>query len=125
MNRATRASLIAVVAASLMLGVSTFSPVATAATKAKPVAAVDSGLPKAKHVWYIIMENKSFDATFSGLNNNTYLWKTLPSQGTLLTNYYGTGHYSQDNYTALVSGQSPLYDQQLDSPTYKLSLIHI
>jgi hypothetical protein len=37
----------------------------------------------------------------------------------LLTNYYGTGHYSQDNYTALVSGQAPLYDQQIDSPTYK------
>jgi len=119
LNRVTRLALIAVVAAALMLGVSTFSPVATAATKAKPVATVDSGLPKAKHVWYIIMENKSFDATFTGLNNNTYLWKTLPSQGTLLTNYYGTGHYSQDNYTALVSGQSPLYDQQLDSPTYK------
>ena len=65
------------------------------------------------------MENKSYDATFTGLNNNTYLWKTLPSQGTLLTNYYGTGHYSQDNYTALVSGQAPLYDQQIDSPTYK------
>ena len=65
------------------------------------------------------MENKSYDATFTGLNNNTYLWKTLPSKGTLLTNYYGTGHYSQDNYSALVSGQAPLYDQQLDSPTYK------
>jgi len=23
----------------------------------------------------IILENKSYDATFTGLNNNTYLWK--------------------------------------------------
>ena len=50
-----------------------------------------------KHVWLIILENKSYDATFTGLNNNTYLWQTLPSQGVLLKNY-GTGHFSLDNY---------------------------
>ena len=57
---------------------------------------------KIKHVWLIILENKSYDATFTGLNNNTYLWKTLPSQGVLLKNYYGTGHFSLDNYLAMV-----------------------
>lgn len=67
-----------------------------------------------KHVWLIILENKSYDATFSGLNQNSYLWRTLPQQGALLTNYYGTGHYSQDNYTAMVSGQSASYDLQED-----------
>ena len=36
---------------------------------------------KIKHVWLIILENKSYDATFTGLNNNTYLWKTLPVAG--------------------------------------------
>ena len=36
---------------------------------------------KIKHVWLIILENKSYDATFTGLNNNTYLWQTLPSPG--------------------------------------------
>ncbi len=41
---------------------------------------------KIKHVWLIILENKSYDATFTGLNNNTYLWQTLPSQGALLKN---------------------------------------
>jgi hypothetical protein len=65
------------------------------------------------------LENKSYDATFTGLNNNTYLWKTLPSQGTLLTNYYGTGHYSLDNYIALASGQAPEVDTQEDCPTYE------
>lgn len=78
-----------------------------------------TSLPPIKHVWFIILENKSFDATFTGLNNNTYLWKTLPSQGTLLTNYYGTGHYSLDNYIALASGQAPQADTQADCPTYK------
>ena len=48
-----------------------------------------------KHVWLIILENKSYDATFTGLNENSYLWKTLPEQGVLLKNYYGTGHSSR------------------------------
>ncbi len=79
----------------------------------------EASLPPIKHVWFIILENKSYDATFTGLNNNTYLWKTLPSQGTLLTNYYGTGHYSLDNYIALASGQAPEADTQEDCPTYE------
>src|SRR6201995_368497 len=67
-----------------------------------------------KHVWLIILENKSYDATFTGLNQNSYLWKTLPSQGVLLKNYYGTGHSSMDNYLSLVSGQAPEEDTQED-----------
>ena len=62
-----------------------------------------------KHVWLIILENKSYDETFTGLNQNSYLWQTLPQQGALLTNYYGTGHFSMDNYISLVSGQAPSY----------------
>ena len=70
-----------------------------------------------KHVWLIILENKSYDETFSGLNQNSYLWQTLPQQGALLTNYYGTGHFSMDNYISLVSGQSPSYAVQDDCST--------
>ena len=73
---------------------------------------------KIKHVWLIILENKSYDATFSGLNDNTYLWKTLPSQGVLLKNYYGTGHFSLDNYISMVSGQATQQDTQADCPFY-------
>ncbi len=77
---------------------------------------VQSG--KVKHVWLIILENKSYDATFTGLNNNTYLWQTLPTQGVLLKNYYGTGHFSLDNYISLVSGQATQPDTQADCPYY-------
>ena len=70
-----------------------------------------------KHVWLIILENKSYDETFTGLNQNSYLWQTLPQQGALLTNYYGTGHFSMDNYISLVSGQSPSFDVQDDCST--------
>jgi hypothetical protein len=69
------------------------------------------------HVWLIILENKSYDETFSGLNQNSYLWQTLPQQGALLTNYYGTGHFSMDNYISLVSGQAPSYAVQDDCST--------
>jgi hypothetical protein len=73
---------------------------------------------KIKHVWLIILENKSYDASFTGLNHNTYLWQTLPRQGILLKNYYGTGHFSQDNYISLVSGQATESDTQDDCPYY-------
>ena len=89
--------------------------------KASPVSRRDGlGIQpgKIKHVWLIILENKAYDATFTGLNKNTYLWRTLPSQGVLVKNYYGTGHFSFDNYLALVSGQATQPDTQSDCPYY-------
>jgi len=77
-----------------------------------------NGLPPIKHVWLIILENKSYEASFTGLNQNSYLWETLPSYGVLLSQYYGTGHYSADNYVSLVSGQAPTPDVQNDCPQY-------
>ena len=74
--------------------------------------------PKIGHVWTIMLENKSYESTFTGLNQNSYLWKTLPSYGELLTQYYGTGHYSLDNYVSAVSGQAPAPANQNDCPRY-------
>ncbi|MBO0767096.1 MAG: hypothetical protein J2O48_00285 [Solirubrobacterales bacterium] len=71
-----------------------------------------------KHVWVITMENHAFESNFSGLNNNTYLSQTLPKYGALLTNYYGTGHSSLDNYLSGTSGQAPVTDNQGDCPAY-------
>jgi hypothetical protein len=88
----------------------------TGATKPPDGLGVQPGA--IKHVWLIILENKSYDTTFTGLNKNTYLWQTLPKQGVLLKNYYGTGHDSQDNYITLASGQAPQPDVQNDCPYY-------
>src|SRR6201994_1184497 len=90
------------------------------ATQTKTVTLSSTGLKSGaiKHVWLIILENKSYDATFTGLNQNSYLWKTLPEQGVLLKNYYGTGHSSMDNYTSMVSGQGPAPADQNDCPVY-------
>lgn len=116
------ATLTALVAALLATSGASFAAAAAstpATTIPSSVAISSTGLaPGAiKHVWLIILENKSYDATFSGLNNNSYLWKTLPAQGALLTKYYGTGHASMDNYISLASGQAPSEDTQNDCST--------
>src|ERR1700712_453290 len=96
------------------------APAGAAAAKPSTYTA-HGGNAKGKigHVWTIILENKSYESTFTGLNQNSYLWKTLPSYGELLTQYYGTGHFSLDNYVSAVSGQAPAPDNQADCPTYK------
>jgi hypothetical protein len=100
-----------------------------AGARATPKPAAQDGLgiapAKIKHVWLIILENKSYDASFTGLNHNTYLWQTLPRQGVLLKNYYGTGHFSQDNYISLVSGQATESDTQSDCPFYNRFAGHV
>lgn len=95
------------------------SPTTAAQTPQNGLTISPTGLPQGaiKHVWLIVLENKSYDATFTGLNDNTYLWKDLPAQGALLTHYYGTGHSSMDNYLSLVSGQAPSEDVQSDCAT--------
>jgi len=74
--------------------------------------------PKIKHVWTIVLENKSYEASFTGLNQNSYLWKTLPSDGLLMRQYYGTSHFSQGNYLSMVSGQATSPGPQIDCPLY-------
>ena len=73
-------------------------------------------LPPIRHVFLIVLENKSFDAAFGPGSPATYLARTLPARGVLLTRYYATGHWSLDNYIALVSGQAPNPATQRDCP---------
>jgi hypothetical protein len=63
--------------------------------------------PPIKHVWVVVLENKNFESTFGPGAGSAYLAQTMRSQGTLLTNYYGTGHSSLDNYITMISGQPP------------------
>src|SRR3954464_13893061 len=85
------------------------------------LAAAPSALaaPPIKHVFTIVLENKGFDETFGPSSPAKYLSKTLPSQGALLRQYYGTAHHSLANYIAMVSGQSPTPDTEADCPFYR------
>jgi hypothetical protein len=65
-----------------------------------------------------VLENQGFSSTFGNPSADPYLAQTLPSQGALLTHYYGTGHESNDNYIAMVSGQGPNPQNQADCQVY-------
>lgn len=64
-------------------------------------------LPAIGHVFVIVMENENYAGTFGANPGSPYLGKTLTGMGALLTQYYGIGHVSLDNYIAMVSGQAP------------------
>lgn len=75
-------------------------------------------LPPIRHVFLLILENQAYAATFGRASQAPYLAQTLRSQGVLLTHYYAIGHASLDNYVALISGQAPNEETQLDCPVY-------
>jgi len=81
-------------------------------------AAATSRLPRIRHVFIIILENKGFDETFGPDSPAVYLSQTLTQQGQLLRQYYATGHVSLDNYVSLVSGQAPNPETQSDCQIY-------
>jgi hypothetical protein len=83
--------------AALLAGSSGASPTPT---PAKPK------LPPIKHVFTIVLENKAYDETFGPESQAPYLADTLAAKGQLLTQYYGTGHFSLGNYITMISGQS-------------------
>jgi hypothetical protein len=86
----------------------------TASTSAANAAA----LPPIRHVFVIMLENEGYASTFGDPAADPYLATTLPSQGALLTQYYGTGHYSNDNYISFISGQAPNVVNQQDCTTF-------
>src|SRR3954447_2724061 len=82
------------------------------------VANAGAATPTIKHVWVVVLENKSYDTTFGASPGSAYLGTTLPAQGQLLTQYYGTGHSSLDNYITMISGQPPDTQTQGDCGTF-------
>ena len=92
---------------------------------AQPAAAAETAaagaapaLPPIRHVFVLVLENMSYSHTFAASSDAPYLARTLPAQGALLTQYYAIGHASLDNYVAMISGQAPNHETQLDCPTY-------
>jgi len=67
-------------------------------------AAEPAAPPAPGHVFIIVLENEGYHVTFGPASPAAYL-KGLAKQGALLSNYYGIGHFSLDNYIAMISGQ--------------------
>ena len=72
---------------------------------------------KPQHVFILILENEGFNTTFEG-PSAPYLKCLAKERGQLLTHYFGIGHYSLDNYIAMISGQAPTPDTQNDCPQF-------
>ena len=71
-----------------------------------------------KHVFVITLENKNYDDTFGTSTQDPYLTGTLAPMGALLTQYFGTGHVSLDNYISMISGQGSTLETQADCQSY-------
>lgn len=91
---------------------------AVAAALLAPASPARAELPPIHHVWVIVLENKGYDQTFGPSSPAPYLSQTLPQMGQLLTQYYGIGHESLDNYVAMISGQAPNAETQADCQIY-------
>jgi phospholipase C len=89
-----------------------------AAALAGSTGAAPTAHPPVKHVFVIVLENESYASTFGDPAADPYLARTLPAKGALLTQYYGTGHESNDNYISMVSGQGPNPQTQGDCQIY-------
>ena len=89
---------------------------AACATSTPPDPAPPATLPTStpRHVFVIVLENQSYRVTFGPDSPAPYLARELPKQGALLTHYYGIGHWSLDNYLAMISGQAPNSATQQD-----------
>ncbi len=111
-------SLIAALAV-LLAACSSGSSSPTTTTTTGPSTTVGaSSLPAIHHVFVIVLENEGYANTFGNPSADPYLASTLPASGALLTDYYGIGHNSNDNYIALLSGQAPNPSNQADCPIF-------
>jgi len=67
-----------------------------------------------RHVFLIVLENKSYAETWGPNPGAPYLGTTLRAQGNLLSQYYATSHDSLGNYVSMVSGQPANPNTQAD-----------
>ncbi len=74
--------------------------------------------PRLKHVFTIVLENENESSSFGPNSEAPYLAKTLRRKGEYLPNYYATGHFSLDNYIAMISGQAPNVQTQSDCQSF-------
>ncbi len=100
MTKRTISNLLVVISALLLSAIFHAQAFASASKQAA------TARPPIRHVFVITLENKNFSDTFGPHSDAPYLAKTLTAKGALLTQYYGTGHSSLDNYIAMISGQA-------------------
>jgi phosphatidylinositol-3-phosphatase len=110
--------VVAILMAACSSGSSSPTTTASTGTTSTTAAGSASPLPGIHHVFVIVLENEGYAVTFANPSSDPYLASTLPGQGALLSDYYGIGHNSNDNYIAMISGQAPNPSNQDDCPVF-------
>jgi phosphatidylinositol-3-phosphatase len=75
-------------------------------------------LPPVKHVFMIMLADQPYASVFGPASGAPYLAKTLERRGELLVRYYAVAHDELANEIALVSGQGPTPQTEVNCPTY-------
>jgi hypothetical protein len=75
-------------------------------------------LPPVKHVFVIMLADQPYASVFGPSSTAPYLAKTLERRGELLVRYYAVAHDELANGIALVSGQGPTPQTEVNCPTY-------
>jgi hypothetical protein len=129
-RRSKSGALAVVLAAIVIAGCSTGTgKAATSSSSSSPVTTSGStsttngghrlfALTDIRHVFVVVLENESYSSTFGSPGNDPYLASTLVGKGALLSQFYGIGHHSADNYIAMISGQSPTTATQADCGSF-------
>ncbi len=108
-----------VIASWALAAVALAASLAPAPVPAAPAATTRAAHPlRFPHVFIIVLENEDYADTFGEQSPAPYLSHELPRQGILLTEYYGTGHASLDNYIAMISGQAATPETRDDCETF-------
>src|SRR5690242_8735902 len=105
-------------AAASALSAAAFVAACSAPSGREAAGSVAMATPPIKHVFVIVLENQGYDTTFAPTTRATDLADTLTKQGALLRQYYGIGHFSLDNYIAMVSGMPATALTQIDCPRF-------
>jgi phosphatidylinositol-3-phosphatase len=93
------------------------TPTPTTTPSKTPQAATPAGT-KIKHVFVITLASPGYEQTWGPNSAAHYLTTQLRPQGTLLSDYYGVGHFDLPNYIAMISGQPPNQQTSADCPTF-------
>ena len=86
---------------------------------APPELPEEPGLPPVQHVFVIMLADHGFEETYGPSSTSTYVARTLPGKGELLSNYYAVTTGDLANEIALVSGQGPNPATVANCPEYK------
>jgi hypothetical protein len=96
----------------------TFWKFAAAALCFVGTQAASAATPPIHHVFLIVLENEGTGLTFGVHSPAPYLAHDLVAKGAYLKNYFGIGHFSLDNYIAMISGQAPNPTTQSDCQSF-------